>query len=209
MPPTNLRRETRVFRRGPAPSFALDPNEPAELAAHLLDGQPEHPDRFVKLVADLAAHGRERGLFARQLLLEERATPLQLPLEDAGPREPRQRHPCEKRRPLALPRPVAALERVRERRGAGRRRRVDAPFGPCRRRIGLGLTNEAEARELLQRVVDLRPRHRGPVLHLPPFELRPHLVAVHRALGEQAEHDEVGRRQGSGHWDLTRLARLV
>jgi len=82
--------------------------------------------------------------------------------------------------------PVLALEGFGQRSAASGRGLVDAAARTGgRRRVRAG-ANQSEAGEFLDRVVDLRPGDAGPVAHLTPFQFEVRLVAVHRALGQQA-----------------------
>ena len=88
--------------------------------------------------------------------------------------------------------PVRALQSVGERGATARRGFEDAALRATRALLRFGRSDDAEAREFVERIVNLRPRNSRPVANLPEFKQRVGLLAVHGSFGEKAEQDQIG-----------------
>src|SRR5438045_3466665 len=189
----------RIFRmpgRGSAVDFPGQVARPAQFGAQLIDCEAHHPNRFMEAMAGLVANALKRRLFPRQLLLQKILSPAQLLLENPRSSLPRQSKPGEKRRPVALRSPLLALQSIRQRSAPARGCREDAPLWSRHRRIVVSRTNQADLRQLFERVVHLGTGNSCPIPYLPPLQFQVGLVAVHRTLRQKAEQHQVGCGQG-------------
>ena len=90
--------------------FSHNFTQPAQLSAELLDDEFDHPDGFMKSMAHFFFHRTQCFQFAVEFGFQKLLTTLEL-LEDGSRRGlPGKRHPCEKRRTIALVGPVLALK---------------------------------------------------------------------------------------------------
>src|SRR5215469_17801207 len=82
-----MRDEPRMPRSAALLCLLLQPFEPAHFGFELFDHKRDHPDGFMKIVADLDANRFERRPFASQLSLQKLLPPLNLSRKNSGSRK--------------------------------------------------------------------------------------------------------------------------
>ena len=137
----------------------------------------------------------QRFLFAGNFRLQKFLPAPDLLLKDARPRLPRKCDPRQKRRPLPLRRPFLALQSIRQRGSPLRRRCKTAALRPRSGLFGFERANHPSTRQFFQRIVNLRTRNPRPIPNLAPLQFRIRLIPVHRPLRQQAEQNQIRRRQ--------------
>ena len=113
-------------------------------------------------------------------------------LEHAGVREPGKGDPGRENRVVALIGPVFALEGFGGCCTAALRGGENGPLRSGGRLAARLFDNETGGGEFFQRIVHLRPGDVGPIADAAPLQLEIGFVAVHRALGQEAEQHQVG-----------------
>lgn len=146
-------------------------------------------------VPNFPANRTQRHQFSGQLRLQKFPPPFQLPSRNSRARLPGKRQPSKKSRPVALHRPIVAFECSRQRCSPLRGSAEHSPVRPSRWLIFVRRRNHSRARQLLNRVVHLRPRNPHPIAPLPAFEFRVGLIPVHRPLSEQAQEHQIRSRK--------------
>ena len=137
----------------------------------------------------------QRFLLPRQFPVQKFLPPRDLLLENSRPCLPRQRHPRQKRRPLALRRPFLLFQSLAQSVAALRRSLKHAPFRPRRWLIALSRAHKTRRRQFFQRIINLRPRNPRPIPHAPPLQLKVRLVPMHPPLRQQAQQNQIRRSQ--------------
>src|ERR1043166_6480892 len=84
--------------------------QPAQLHAKLFDHKFDHPDSFMKAMADFFLNRAQGRFFTGEFRLTVFLPPLELFAHDARRSLPGKRHPGEEWRTVALGSPVCALE---------------------------------------------------------------------------------------------------
>jgi len=134
-------------------------------------------------------------LFPLQFLVQEFPPSLNLFLKHAQPCLPGEGQPGLESGTFALRRPFFAFQGV----GQGLlplcSRFKHAAIRSCGWLCVFRCPEEPGAPQLFQRVVNLRPRYSRPIPYLAPLELRVCLIAVHRTLRQQAQQNQIRRRQ--------------
>lgn len=174
-----------------APNFA----QPVQFHLELLDDQVDHPNGLVIRMADLLPDIAQRCFLAREFRLQKFSSAVKLPVKYPRVCLPGKRDPGEKERAIALPGPFFTFEGAGEGSASFRSCSKHAAFGTGGRSTAFSGTNQLQPRELLDGVVDLRPRNTRPVADLTAFKLEISLVAVHGPFGEQAQQNKIRRRE--------------
>jgi hypothetical protein len=104
---------------------------PPQLHFRLLHHQLEHPNRLMIPVPHLFQHRRKNLLRSQNLAPEKLLPPPQLQAHRRRPRLPGQRHPRQKRRPIAPRSPLLSLQCIRQCNPPLSRSLKAAPFRPC------------------------------------------------------------------------------
>src|SRR5215472_1333442 len=181
---------------GGAPvDFSSHPVQPAQFGTKLLDHQGDHPKRLMKLMANFFLDCAQRLFLASEFARQEFFPAPELFADNLRPRLPGESHPGEEWRPLPLRGPVSALQRRGQRHAPFGGGCENTAFRAKSRLLIAGFANEPLPCKLLQRIVDLWPRHSRPILYLAAFQFQVGLVAMHGLLRQEAEQDQVGHRE--------------
>src|SRR5579872_118436 len=184
-----------MYRRCAMLCFSFQFFQPSQFDSELIDGQSEHPHCFVKVVSDLFSYIVQGCELPLEFRFEKFAPTRNLLAEGLRVRLPGEGKPSEKWRPLPLCRPTHSGERFLQCLLALGGCSKYLALGTCGGFIVAGAADHSQARELLERVIDLRPRDGDPIAPLPPLQLVVRLVAVHRGFEQQAEQNQIWRSQ--------------
>src|SRR5438552_5276649 len=91
--------------------------------------------------------------------------------------------------------PVTLLERLRQMVASLCRSLENMAFGSGGGAIVPRAADQAQPRELLERIIDLRPRHRRPFPNLALFQCYVYVITMHWPLGQQAQNYQVRYRR--------------
>src|SRR5713101_7429026 len=176
-----------MTRRLPQGEFSLQLRQPAKLQLKLVQDEADHPDRFMVGVAYFPFDALQDGGLALEFFFQECPAAANLLANCSWASLPGKRHPREERRPVALGSPILALESFGQSRPAADRRGKHGSLGTRSRIVRFRSANEAAANQFIERVIDLWAGDSRPVAHFAAFQFEIGLIAVHRALGEQAQ----------------------
>src|SRR2546422_7470386 len=199
-----------MSRRLPQREFSLQLLHAAKLQLKLIQDEADHPDRVMIGVAYFLFDALQDGGLARQFHFQEGPAAVNLLANCSWASLPGKRHPGEERRTVALRSPLLALESFGQRRPPAGRRGKHGSLGTRGRIVRFRGADEAAANQFLKRVIDLWAGDSRPVAHFAAFQFEIGLVAVHRALGEQAQQNQVRRGERvprgvtSAHLSLSR-----
>jgi hypothetical protein len=139
---------------------------------------------------------RPQGLLLPlQLRLQKPLPPPQLFPKHARPRQPRQSHPSQKRRPFPFGSPFLSFQRIRRSRPPLRRSFKHAAFRPLCGLPALHRPDKSPLCQFPQRIINLRPRNPRPFPHAPPFQRQIRLLPMHSPLRQQTKQDQIRRSQ--------------